>query len=262
MESDSSQDGIRREKKEDRDNEGGFIKPKKAMKTSSKTQKSDEKLDRILKMVTNTSNDVQQLRREIQENNAEIKRLREENVIIKQKYNVLEQENQKIMKDLQILNKRMEHKDRKDRQNNIIVTGWETQVSDVEGLRKEVQNFIERYLEIQVPIREAVKLGQKVCLVSLENMDDKIKIMKNKSKLRDLKAENKYYINHDQTREERDTQRLIRQRAQEEKQNGKQVKVGYRKLIINGQEWRWNDERRVLEKNKISLLDEAGSSKN
>ncbi|KAI4465408.1 atp synthase mitochondrial f1 complex assembly factor 2/atp12 protein mitochondrial precursor [Holotrichia oblita] len=60
-----------------------------------------------------------------------------------------------------------------------------------------------------------------------------MEVMKNKSKLRN-KLDNKVFINDDLTREERDIQRIIRQKAKEEKSKGKQVKIGYAKLVIEG----------------------------
>lgn len=82
-----------------------------------------------------------------------------------------------------------------------------------------------------------------------ENWDrkDKEKTMKNKSQLKNIKNA-RIYINNDLTKEEREKQKKIRQRAQQEKANGKTVKMGYNKLIIDGVEWKWNREKEDLEK--------------
>jgi hypothetical protein len=50
------------------------------------------------------------------------------------------------------------------------------------------------------------------------------------------------YIDDDLTKEERETQKKLRELAREERDRGKRVKIGYRKIQING-EWFRRDER-------------------
>jgi hypothetical protein len=42
---------------------------------------------------------------------------------------------------------------------------------------------------------------------------------------------------------EREMQKKLRTIAKEGKREGKEVKVGYRKITIGGVQWRWNEER-------------------
>ncbi|KAK9730072.1 hypothetical protein QE152_g15506 [Popillia japonica] len=58
---------------------------------------------------------------------------------------------------------------------------------------------------------------------------------------------NKVYINNDQTIQEREIQKFIRDRAREERQRGKSVIVKYQRLIIDGKQWKWNTNRDALE---------------
>jgi hypothetical protein len=50
------------------------------------------------------------------------------------------------------------------------------------------------------------------------------------------------YIDDDLTKEERETQKKLRELAREERDRGKRVKIGYWKIQING-EWFRRDER-------------------
>jgi type II secretory pathway predicted ATPase ExeA len=50
------------------------------------------------------------------------------------------------------------------------------------------------------------------------------------------------YIDDDLTKEERETQKKLRELAREERDREKRVKIGYRKIQING-EWLRRDER-------------------
>ena len=42
------------------------------------------------------------------------------------------------------------------------------------------------------------------------------------------------FIDHDMTKKESEVQRKLRERAREEREKGKRVKIGYRKLIVEG----------------------------
>ena len=68
---------------------------------------------------------------------------------------------------------------------------------------------------MNVPVKSVTTLGQRVRLAELENKEDKIRIMKNKSKLRKLTGMT-IYIDNDYTLKEQQIQKNIRKRAAEE----------------------------------------------
>jgi hypothetical protein len=87
-----------------------------------------------------------------------------------------------------------------------------------------------------VNVKEAFKINKdKMMLAKIEIWDQKKNMMLNKSKLKERKGE-KMYIDDDLTNEERKTQKKLRKVAREERYRGKRVKIGYRKIQING-EW-------------------------
>ena len=55
------------------------------------------------------------------------------------------------------------------------------------------------------------------------------------------------YIEDEYTREEQEIQRKIISRAKEEKQKGLKTKIGYRKLIVDGKKYIWNDTEKTLQ---------------
>jgi hypothetical protein len=67
-------------------------------------------------------------------------------------------------------------------------------------------------------------------------------MMLNKSKLKEKKDE-RMYIDDDLTKEERETQKKLRELARKERDRGKRVKIGYRKIQINGEWFRWGERR-------------------
>jgi hypothetical protein len=71
----------------------------------------------------------------------------------------------------------------------------------------------------------------------MEEWSGKEKVMKQKGKLTGNRA----------TEKEREIQKKIRAIASEEKREGKDVKVGYMKITIEGVQMRWNEEKGRLE---------------
>lgn len=212
---------------------------RKTTRTPNKgQQKSEDKLDKLIDMMQSLSAEVQQMRKEQKEYSKEIKALQKEN-------NSLKQENDNIKKTIKVLNARMENWEREKKQNNVVIAGMDADTNDQRILKEAVTSLFRENLDIEVSIHSATRLGHKTCLVSLENKNDKIKVMENKSKLRNMK--DKIYINNDLTVVERNIQRNIRQRAEDEKKNGKRVTIGYQKLVIDGKQWKWNEESGRLE---------------
>lgn len=79
--------------------------------------------------------------------------------------------------------------------------------------------LLKRTSEVEVEVKHARKLGEKVCLLELENASHKHRVMKNKSKLKNIK-EHKLYINDDMRKNQRDIQGTIRRKAKEEEMKG------------------------------------------
>jgi hypothetical protein len=83
-------------------------------------------------------------------------------------------------------------------------------------------------------------------------VEGKEKVMKQKGKLRGNRATEKIFIDNDLTKKEREIQKKIRAIAREEKRRaiakeakrqGKNLKVGYMKITIEGVQMRWNEEK-------------------
>lgn len=78
----------------------------------------------------------------------------------------------------------------------------------------------------------------------MEKWEEKEKIMKEKSKLYGRN------FHHDMTKEEREVQRRLKERARKEREGGKKVKVGYRKMYIESELYVWNEEGEEIRKRK------------
>uniref|UniRef100_A0A6P7H0T8 Uncharacterized protein LOC114348931 n=1 Tax=Diabrotica virgifera virgifera TaxID=50390 RepID=A0A6P7H0T8_DIAVI len=112
-------------------------------------------------------------------------------------------------------------------------------------MKTEIKNFIKKEIEVEPEIKEVKKISENKCLVELLGTEGKTKVIENKHKLK--KKRNLVYINNDLTAKEREIDYHIRKRAQTEKNKGKQVQIKYQKIIIENEEWIWNNEKGELE---------------
>lgn len=207
-------------------------------------QKEEGKLDAIMKIMRELREDVREIRREQELGNEEIKKLREEN-------GEMMRENRKMRKEIIELSERVERLEMEGRKNNVIMQGMKMGQEWIKQSKEEVnekmeKNFREK-MEIEVKVKEVIKLGKEICLIKLEREKDKEEVMMNKHKLKQLVNE-RIYINNDETKEQREKGRKIREIAKEYKKCGKEVKMGYNKIIVDGMVWKWNKERGMLER--------------
>ncbi|KAI4463165.1 retrotransposon gag protein [Holotrichia oblita] len=242
------------EYKRKRGEEGAFFKksakiprtPSKSKDKAEEKTRADEKMDRMLEMMENMTKEVALIRTEQREFNEKLRRLKDENETLKKENEKIKEESVQTKKVLVDLQTRIEFLEKEKRRNNLIISGLKIETEKTEERKAEINGFIRRELNVGVSIKTVAKLGEKTYLIALENTEEKLAIMKNKNKLRHMKG-NKVYINNDQTIQEREIQKFIRDRAREERQRGKSVIVKYQRLIIDGKQWKWNTNRDALE---------------
>jgi hypothetical protein len=133
------------------------------------------------------------------------------------------------MKRMRMIEEKMEQRENEERKNNVIITGIEEARGNIE---KGVEEWLEREIGVKVNVKEAFKVNKdKVRLAKIESWEQKKNIMVNKSKLKERKGE-RMFIDDDLTNEERKTQNKLREVAGEERDRGKRMKIGYRKIQI------------------------------
>jgi len=139
----------------------------------------------------------------------------------------------------------LEKKDREDRKNNIVIKGM-TFKEYGQRLRVEIEKFIEEKIKVKAEVVYARKIGKgNTIVVKLGSLEQKIDIMKNKSKL----GTTDIYIENDRTIKEREIQRKIVAVAKGEKDKNKEtdIKISHWKLRINGIWYKWNEYKSSLE---------------
>lgn len=234
--------------------EGHFEKSKKTARTPTKQKtREEDKLDTLISMVkdmkedqTLIKNELQQLRIEQKIFSDEIVSIKKENELLWEENNLIKQENTKIKQELNELRKNMEWMEKDKKKNNVLVSGMDLDKIGNENIKDTIEEFIEKNLGVKIVIKSTIKLSSKTCLIEMANQEDKYKVMKNKSKLKNHQQQ--IFINNDLTKKERNKQKQIKVIAEQEKNKGKNVKIGYNRIIIDGEEWRWNKDNETLEK--------------
>jgi hypothetical protein len=104
-----------------------------------------------------------------------------------------------------------------------------------------MKEWLEREIGVKVNVKEAFKINKdKMMLVKIESWNQKKNIILNKNKLKERKGE-RMYIDDDLTNEEKKTQKKLREVTREVRNRGKRVKIGYRKIQINGERFVWTE---------------------
>ncbi|XP_050516355.1 calcium-binding and coiled-coil domain-containing protein 2-like [Diabrotica virgifera virgifera] len=209
-------------RKRDPDDATQRSKNRKLSQIPSKTNSKEQKLDLLIEMVS-------ELKKQSDKTSEDIKMIREENKMLRQENQKLKEENKDIKEKLEETNDRIEWLEREKRKNNIVMSGIEIETENKTELKQFVENIIKNTIQININVKTAHKIGRKVCLIEINNEDEKEQIMKNKYKLKELQQE-KVYINHDMTTKEREKNKQIRKMAKEEELKGNKVKIGYNKI--------------------------------
>jgi hypothetical protein len=201
---------------------------------SSKTGRSPSRSEKGNKS-KEMDNEMNTMIREIREDMAGMK---EENKVLRKELAAVREEMREREEKLQaeeadwmkMIEVKMEQREKKDR-NVIIIIGIEGTRGNIE---RRVEEWLEREIGVKVNVKEAFKTNkEKMMLAKIESWDQKKNITLNKSKLKERKGE-RMYINDGLTKEERKTQKKLREVDREERDRGKRVKIGYRKIQIKG----------------------------
>lgn len=193
----------------------------------------EAEMEEIKSMLSDMMLEIKEIKRNQIEQQRKMEEILEENKKMKEYSSKLEEKIEKL--DMKIENLEKEKK-----RNNLIITGITPKAKDNQTLRFELEDFIRGALKIETKIRNAKRIGNTTCMVEMENWEEKLKILKVKSNLKN-RREAKIYINNDLTDKEKEIQKSIRSREKEEREQGNRTKIGYKNLMINDKKWVWSN---------------------
>nr|CAI5854192.1 unnamed protein product [Callosobruchus analis] len=255
MESDSSQiseDGKRR-RSDDGSEMQAFSRSKKTARSPRK--KEEDKIDQMMILLQKIALDLQEVKDEQKEIRKEQKNIQQELRQLKENYEAVRKESEYARKEnkemkaqimeLEVKVERMEKENKKD---NIVMVGFGKEIKEEKLLINGINDFFKTHLQVDTQIANVFKIRSDTCVVKMKNAEEKDKVMKNKHKLKSLA--DKVYINDDLTENERKKQAEIRKMAKAMMSEGKDVKIGYSKIMVDGIEWRWDRNKNMLQQAK------------
>lgn len=199
--------------------------------------------------------DLKGMKAEINQNREDMERVREEMDRTRAQW---EGEREGLVNRLRMAEKKIEKAEKDKIRNNLFITGVEMDTGSEEALREAMEKMMEKELGIEARVGKAYAVGQKGFIVEMRNWGDKLKILREKRKLRG----GKIFIDAELTHREREIQRRLREMAREERNKGAMVRVGYQKMEINGKTVNWDDEENRLMEVATGSASEAGEVKN
>lgn len=108
-----------------------------------------------------------------------------------------------------------------------------------------MRRFIKENLNMEVGVNKAyrmkIKENKEMVIANLESWEQEREVMSRKDIGQGI------WIENDLTKKEREIKRRLRERAREEREKGNKAKMGYMKLDIREQVYRWNEKRKRLE---------------
>ncbi|XP_070531436.1 uncharacterized protein [Cardiocondyla obscurior] len=131
-----------------------------------------------------------------------------------------------------------EREKKKWRKNNLIIRGIKIKNEEKKALKEQMGEIIEA-TDVKAKIEDVNKIGgvnkggYGMMWVKMENFKEKLEILKCKGKLKDRTE----WIGDDLTEYERKVEWLIKREADRLKREGKQVKIGYKKIWVNKEMW-------------------------
>lgn len=145
------------------------------------------------------------------------------------------------------LEDRLDRLEKAERKNNIIVSNYKPREAESRKLAKEIEGMLSKKIGEPVRVESAYSfktaLGERQ-VVRMGDFEDKLTVMKNKKKFFEEKESKKLpiYVDDDLTTEERKIQKKARDFARIQREEGKVVKIGYKKVYVAGVEMRWTNE--------------------
>lgn len=238
---------------EDREVNRHFIKSLEALQREVRELKRERELDRKARIEVERQwekeriewqNEIRGLRERL--NKVEERGSEDRTDEVERKLRVVEQKIEEKMangaegleeQDRNNLKRIIERQDKLDRKNNIVINGL---IGEDKNMSQEVEELMRSKLEVELEtkwIRIVGRQGNKIVIVGLRSWEDKLAIMRNKHKLRNSNV----FINDDLSKGDRERQGRIREAAREQIRQGRDVKVGYNRIRIDGVWKKWEE---------------------
>lgn len=159
-------------------------------------------------------------------------------------------EEQKVIMDKQnLIEKRMNNMEKAQKKNNLILSNYKAKEGYGRKLVMEVETLLQEKTEEKVKVEAVQKFSSYAgdrLVVTMKDFEDKMIVLRKKKSMYtgDNGERTPIYVNDDLIREDQEIQKKARDQCKEARKLGKEAKIGYKKIYINGKEYRWDLERK------------------
>jgi len=150
----------------------------------------------------------------------------------------------RVEKRIWRMERKLEMKEREERRRNIVIKGLEVK----EGKRREVVEKVLGVMGVNTEIEgiwrvgKGGEMGREMVVVKFREERMRNEVLEKRSLLKGRKE----WIMEDWTWEERKMRWKLEEIAKREEKGGKQVRIGYGRIKVGDQWWRWDEEEEVL----------------
>lgn len=200
-------------------------------------------------MMTNTGegeDDMKSMMREMMNSIREIKadfgqQLSTLNNTIEDKFGNWMAEKAEINRKQSELEARIDQLERQQKRNSIIITGLS--MTDNRTAKTAVDDLFRQQMGLDATVAEAfvIKLrsGENKIIAKMLSFEDKLRVMKNKSA---LSKSGKIYLSDDLIKKDQFVQFKAREFAKQKRAEGKDAKVGNKRVVVDDVIFVWDDE--------------------
>ncbi|KAF5274595.1 hypothetical protein FQA39_LY07207 [Lamprigera yunnana] len=155
-------DGERRKRmntENDSEEDNAFLKSKKLSRTLMKLkQKNEDKLERVLEILQQLTQDVNQIKLKQIRSNTELIELKVRNENLRMENKNTKKENSKIVKEIQEINTRVEQLEKEKRTNNIVIQDLMLKENNTQKLKEDTEKFLNEKRDMNIRVeRKTVK---------------------------------------------------------------------------------------------------------
>lgn len=213
---------------------------KKSRRVGRSPPKAEAKIDELLGCMKTLMNDVKQIKEDQQHYMREVEELKTVN--------------RKQEEKIKQMEGKIERLERNEKKNNLVIKGIKDIDKNPEQSIREVLNKIGvANVEVEKTTLIKPKKSSAFVIAKMKRWEDKISILKAKRNLKGTEI----YIQCDYTEEELRIQKRLRDIAKEQRENGKVCKVGYGRVIIDREEWKWNSITEKIERGVYRDVNDA-----
>lgn len=193
-----------------------------------------------------------EMRKDREERREEMKRIER---LLTENRESWEKEKEEMHARQRSLEVRLNYFEKTQKRNNIVMSNYNPKEKSGRKLLEEVEQFLQEKTEEPVMIETVQKFNSKAgerYVVKMKNLEDKLVVLRKKKMLFTITEgeKNHVYVNDDLIREDQEIQKKGRDFCKEARKQGKEAKIGYRKIFIDGKEHKWNNDKQEFSDNK------------